>query len=112
LQNDAIWTFAHDILGVMSDSAGEMEAASSLLLGAVGTSYPGAFDARGLEGSVTNGIPDYYSFANNELDLGMRVTQPGDWIRVVTKVSEPSPLALMAFGLAGLGFVRRRKMAA
>lgn len=46
------WTFDGTILGVMSDTPGALEDASTLLLGAIGTTYPasGSFAFRGMEG--------------------------------------------------------------
>ncbi len=77
-----LWTFDGPVLGVMSDGTGALEVASSALLGAVGTTYPAApFPARGLEA----GDPlDNYTVAANTITVGMHVTEPGDWIRVVT----------------------------
>lgn len=75
---DVTWTFDEEVLGVMSDSGGLLEAATSALLGAAGTSYPSSFSARGMEGN------DSYTIAGNTLTVGMAVTEPGDWIRVIT----------------------------
>ena len=72
------WTFSGLILGVMSDGPGALEAASTPLLGALGTVYPAPFANRGLESN------DAYIVAGNQLTLRDSVTEPGDWIRVVT----------------------------
>ena len=111
------WTFSGTILGVMSDSNGTLEAASNSVLGALGTTYPGSFGARGLEGNpFDNFNDDFYSFAGNVLTLGMRVTEPGDWIRVVTASPAPVPLPaagwMLIAGLGALGAAARRRRAA
>lgn len=90
------------ILGVMSDAGGNLEAASSLFLGSPGTRYPDALDQRGLDQN------DWYSFSGNMLKVNMNVGEPGDWIRVVSVVPEPSEYALLAsFGLLGFAGYRR-----
>lgn len=79
------WTFDGPILGVMSDGGGTLEAASSALLGAPGTDYPGPFPARGLEGNNGTGVGgEGYAVDLATITVGMRVSEPGDWIRVVT----------------------------
>jgi hypothetical protein len=100
----ATWGFDGLILGVMSDSGGSLEAASSSLLGAAGTVYPSAFRYRGLEGR------DAYTVSGSSLQLTMYASEPGDWIRVVTEtndVPEPPVLALLGFGLLGLGVLQK-----
>lgn len=74
------WVFDGIVIGVMSDVAGRLEAASSALLGAPGTAYPpGGFAHRGFES------PDRYEGVGTAtLRVEMRVWQPGDWIRVIT----------------------------
>lgn len=112
LDLSATWTFSGIILGVMSDNGGLLEAASNALLGAIGTAYPGAYNNRGFEG----GNPDSYSgVGTNMLDVRMYVTEPGDWIRVITAspsdVPAPGGLAILGLGLVALGALRRRKIA-
>lgn len=77
---EVVWEFDGEVLGVMSDGDGNLEAASNAILGFEGTLYPGAFLARGLE--LDRG--DSYTVAGNQLTLSMNVMEPGDWIRVVT----------------------------
>ncbi|WP_199450628.1 hypothetical protein, partial [Vibrio harveyi] len=71
---NVVWEFSSNILGVMSDPGGNLEAASSSFLGAAGTTYPATgFGARGMEGA------DNYIIDGNKLTVSMYVTQPGDW---------------------------------
>ena len=101
---NVVWTFDFPIIGVMSDPGGNLEAASNSVLGAVGTIYPGAFAARGLENNSLDG----YTISGNSISVDMRVTEPGDWIRVVTQVPAPGAALLAMMGLPIAGWVRRR----
>ena len=117
------WIFDGIILGVMSDSGGSLEAVSTFELGAPGTNYtvtfPGSgpaapFPARGIENNVGPGGPypnDGYTVSGNAISVGMSVTEPGDWIRVITAASvpEPSLLLLLSSGLLLMGFRAARK---
>lgn len=108
---NVLWTFSGAILGVMSNGNGSLEVMSSSILGAVGTLYPTSpFNARGLEGNDPSCRNDCYSFTANQLKLTMRVTEPGDWIRVITasRVPEPGALALMLAAMLGFHGVRKR----
>src|SRR6476659_8475559 len=74
-----VWSFSGPIIGVMSDRNGSHEAASTPLLGAPGTIYQAPATDRGLEPN------DTFTVAGNTITVNMHVTQPGDWIRVVTQ---------------------------
>ncbi len=92
-----VWTFANPIIGVMSDRNGTLEVASSPVLGAPGTVYPAApFGARGLEGA------DSYSVSGSTITVTMGVSQPGDWIRVVTASCQKAGV-LAGSGVPGKG---------
>ncbi len=115
---DVTWTFDGAILGVMSNQAGTLEAASTFELGNPATNYTvgaGAapFGARGLEGNGNPSSGDGYTILGNTITVGMYVTEPGDWIRVVTN-PVPVPGALL-LGSLGLGFaswrLKRRRTA-
>ena len=113
VQLGVVWTFSGTILGVMSDTHGTLEAASTFELGNAGTTY-GTFTFRGFEPTNEIGFPnpiDAYWINGNQLTVSMGVTEPGDWIRVVTisPIPEPEIYAMMAAGLGLLGFVGRRK---
>jgi hypothetical protein len=100
--------FKGNILGVMTLTNGTQLAASSAFLGAAGTFYPAAFNHQGLDEVL---VPDSYSVAGNVINLTMNVTQPGDWIRVITEVPVPAAGLLLPVALAGLAGLRRRRKA-
>jgi hypothetical protein len=77
------WKFDGPILGVMSDTGGTLEAASSSFLGDPATIYPAAFPNRGMESN------DSYLIAGDTITVNMFVSEPGDWIRVVTDAQVP-----------------------
>ncbi len=104
------WTFSGNIIGVMSDRAGELEAASTFELGAPGTNYTTAFSGSGpaapfpLRGMETETGDSYELLGPSTLRVNMGVSEPGDWIRVVTVVPVPGAvlLGMLGLGVAGL----------
>ncbi|BCG63257.1 MAG: hypothetical protein methR_P0953 [Methyloprofundus sp.] len=110
IDTTAVWKFSGDILGIMSNGNGSDFMNSNTLFGdpnnfTIGTNT-GTFNGFGLEGN------DEMSFTGNTLELRMLVTEPGDWIRVVTASAVPLPAAvwLMGSGLVGLiGYSRKNK---
>lgn len=104
------WTFDGIILGVMSNQSGTLEAASTFELGNPLTNYtvtfPGSgpsapFPARGMESNDS-----YLVLAGlKTIQVNMAVSEPGDWIRVVTANPVPLPAAIWLFGAALIGFI-------
>lgn len=103
--------FSEKILGVMTDIAGTlMKASDSFLGGPVSyVSYAGYGSNRGLESNDFITKIDDYSFK-----LRMQVSEPGDWIRVVTVSEVPLPAGvwLLMAGVGALGVAKRRRKAA
>lgn len=106
------WVFSGDIIGVMSNESGSLMNDSNDLLAAfndyftTGSSLP--FNAAGLEqNNIATG--DGYTVLGAVLDLRMVVTEPGDWIRVVTVSEVPVPAALWLFSPALMGFLGLRR---
>ena len=108
------WGFDGIILGVMSNKSGSLMDATNGLFAAfndyftTGSSLP--FTAAGSESNnIARG--DGYIINGLLLDLRMVVTEPGDWIRVITASAVPVPAALFLFGPALLGFIGLRRKA-
>lgn len=80
-----VWTFDGEIVCIMAERSGLYQGQTDGLFGAPGTLYPGPFEGRGLE---RDGV-DSVSYNGNQLTLTMRSEQPGDWVRVLTKVAVP-----------------------
>jgi hypothetical protein len=113
---NVLCTFDGAILGVMSNTSGTREAASTFELGNPVTNYtvtfPGSgpaapFANRGIEGA------DSYLVSLNQITVNMAVTEPGDWIRVVTAVRvtpipEPGYGVGVVLGLLGYSIRRTR----
>ena len=76
--------------------------AGDVLYGVSAVSY-GSQSAMGLE------VSDVATFANNVLTFDFPASDPGDHIRVLTRVPEPSSLALLALGLSAMGVASRRR---
>lgn len=95
-------TFDSAILGLITTVA-DLNA-SDAILGAVGTTYA-TFNMRGLEDL------EAVSYLGDTATLTLNVTQPGDWMRIVTISTVPVPAAgFLLFGaLGGLAALRRRK---
>lgn len=100
-------TFSEMILGTMTSLNGSLLALSDYL--GSPTTYTN-FNNRGLEADDTS------TFASDTLSVSLSVTQPGDWIRVITEAPVPVPVpasfALMGLGLASLAGLRRRRKSA
>lgn len=85
------WIFSGPVLGVMSDTDGLLEAATTEMLGAPKTIYPsGSFFLRGFEDNDS-----YDGVGTRRLMVRMSVWQPGDWIRVITGIQ---PVAAVPAG--------------
>jgi hypothetical protein len=108
------WGFDGAILGVMSNKSGSFMNDTNSLFAAFndyftnGSSLP--FNAAGLEQNNIN-TGDGYFIDGLFLDLRMVVTEPGDWIRVITASAVPLPAAAFLFAPALLGFMGLRRRA-
>jgi hypothetical protein len=86
-------TFANDILAVITANG---ELADTDYLGNPNINYLNK-GARGLEG------PDTFSVSGKTLTVDFRASSPGDFVRVMTSVPEPSTwmMIILGFGLIG-----------
>lgn len=100
-------TFSEMILGTMTSINGSLLVLSDYL--GSPTTYTN-FNNRGLESN------DSSSFLDKTLSVSLTVTQPGDWIRVITAapaaVPVPASVGLMGLALASLVGLRRRRKSA
>jgi hypothetical protein len=98
-------TFSGNILGTMSDEDGGLLAASDFL--GAPTSYTN-FNNRGLEDG--GNYPDSLSFSGATATVQFNVTEPGDWVRIVTVAQVPVPagILLLPMGLFAMGAMRRK----
>lgn len=104
-ETTARFSFSSMVLGIITSDSGLDN--SDMLLGAMGTTYQSGFNNRGLEGG------DSVSFSGNEVSLTFRLTQPGDWVRVITvadvaPVPLPAGAPLMLAGLGAFALMRRK----
>lgn len=113
-ESTATWAFSGAVLGVMANTSGSnLLDTNDLFANGNYFSNPSKgliapFPNLGLEGG------DSYSFIGDTvLDLKLVVTEPGDWIRVITAANVsavPVPASAFLFGPALLGFIARRRM--
>jgi len=107
LDTDADWTFDGLIVGVLSDQDGvymtDTDGQFAAFSDYFTTGTPAPFITQGLESN------DSYSIAGNVLSMNMRVSEPGDWVRVVTVSAVPIPAAALLFAPALLGFMGLRR---
>jgi hypothetical protein len=91
------WTFDFPIIGVMSDTGGNFEAQSDTDFATPATDYkvlptPSACNTSAATGDMVAPYPDRgiegtdsYTVAGNAITVNIGVSQPGDWIRVLTR---------------------------
>jgi len=104
----AAWEFDGKILGIMSDTGGNlMEASDPLLAYANYFTNTGGSSAFNLAGFESN--DSYSGLGTNFLTVISNVREPGDWIRVVTVSEVPVPAALWLFAPALMGFLGLRR---
>lgn len=103
-------TFDAPILAIASTTG---DLAATDIFGNPGTTYGGAYSARGLE------TGDFATFTGDEVNFSVAVSYPGDSFRVLTaqttqaaQAPEPASWAMMIVGFGAIGAaMRRRKLA-
>lgn len=108
---NAKFKFDNNILGIISNERGSAANDHFMLsdylidAGVPGANIPGAhFTARGLE----IGANEFIKFHNaKEIEIDWNASSPGDQIRVITAVPEPTSMAALAIGAAAM--LRRRR---
>jgi len=101
----ARFEFSSAVLGIITSGSGLN--ATDASLGATGTTYQSGFALRGLEGA------DAVSFSGNTVSLTFAISQPGDWVRVITAadiapVPLPAGAPLLLAGLGAFAVLRRK----
>lgn len=106
----ATFSFDQEIIGVMSSQGGSNLFLSDDIVNGPVTYLSGGYGSnRGLE---DNDTADFYTVTSMfDIDVGMHVTEPGDWMRVITVSAVPIPagILLLPMGLFALGAMRRRR---
>ncbi len=103
-------TFSGKILAVIctGDNAADLSGKfdQTDYLGAP-TLYPDSLAARGME-LTPNTDRFFISADGTTLSVRMNIAVPGDFVRVLTEVPAPGPMAAVSLGALGLGLRRRR----
>jgi hypothetical protein len=110
------WTFDGEILAVLEDDHGlEMAATDTLFAngtyftGGTGITSGSGFQYQGLEIGLFGAYDNFSILSMTDLEVKMSVSEPGDWIRVITTSAVPVPAALFLFAPALLGLLGLRR---